>query len=393
MMRMYKSIIVCVTIVMLIVLTAVVYINGEESIKTIKVMTFNIRTDEGTPSGWSWDVRGDGVTKIIENYGPDVLGIQEGLKHQVDYLIANLPDYVMVGEGLQGGTSREHNAIFYKRDSFYLREAGSFWLKPIPDIVTWVRLAFRDDGREFTVFNTHLHQGQRPRNPTGWLMLLQKAQEFERDYEIPIFLIGDMNARKGESLGWRILNEREPPVFRDAWLYAKEREGPVKSSGFKERFVNHYDQGLWYKCIDWILFMGDVTPLSIVTIMDKQRELYPSDHRPVMADFVFKPVDYEPFEIRGPSFKYSDLEVSSLEVKAGEYVIVRFILKNIGGFGTAQVKLYVDGEVIDEKECFLLSNTSEEVSFTITLYKPGEHEVTVDALEPKTLKVESEAPF
>gem|GEM_PF-877086 len=376
----------------MIVLATMVAVGGPE----LRLMTFNIRTDEGLPEELAWAARADSVCQVILAYEPDVVGIQEGLKHQVDYLIAHLPNYVMVGEGLQGGTKREHNAIFYRRDRFYLREAGSFWLRPIPDVVTWVRLAFIDDGREFVVMNTHLHQYQRPDDLTGWYMLLTKARSFVENYHVPVFLMGDMNEQKGLGVGWRILNTGEGLVFRDSWLFALERVGPVVSFGFRvkdqeeeeEKISDPYDPSLWYKQIDWILFMGDVNPLCIVTDTTKLNEsYYVSDHRPVFVRFSFEPTVRVPTELAPPAFVYEGFEVSSTEIQAGEKVIVKVKIKNKGGLGSGEVSLFVDGEVMEKREIFLLPGAEVELEFSVELWTPGEHLIAVGDLPPKTIVV------
>lgn len=126
---------------------------------------------------------------MIRKYSPDIIGTQEGLKEQIDYLQDELTEYVIVGEGRKGGDDDEHMAIFFKRDKFRLREMGSFQLSSTPDIigsgpevnprmVTWVRLAiinrpangessphpqdYRgkwENTKEFYVFNTHFFNG------------------------------------------------------------------------------------------------------------------------------------------------------------------------------------------------------------------------------------------
>jgi len=387
------SVVLLISMVILSVFAFVAMANTQKEVKKIKVMTFNIRYDGGTTPENSWEKRRDEQISLIKKYSPDVFGIQEGLKHQVDYYIDHLPNYGMILDEGRGGTStsKEHNAVFYKRDSFYLREGGTFWLQPIADTVTWVRFAFRADGQEFYLFNTHLHQP--PGEPAGFRLILEKARDAVNKHHIPLFLIGDMNEYKAQSVGWLILNRGEPPIFKDSWLYASEHKGPVKSSGFRERIKNPYDESLWYKRIDWVLFMGDVTPLSVETIADNKDGRYPSDHRPVLVEFAFEPSDYEPPELREPEFKYSNLKLSSSKVRIDEAFTVSATVKNSGGFGTTDVRLYVDGKVVKKTKLFLDSGASKSVSFTLKLYEPGEHKVTIGSLESETVEVIAESPF
>lgn len=66
--------------------------------KTIKLMTYNLKyaSPNFEPS---WEVRREMQVDIIRQYRPDIMGTQEGLKEQIDYLMDHLPEYVVVGEG------------------------------------------------------------------------------------------------------------------------------------------------------------------------------------------------------------------------------------------------------------------------------------------------------
>lgn len=44
---------------------------------------------------------------LFKKYSPDIVGTQEGLKKQIDYLMDHLPEYVVIGEGRKGGDGWE----------------------------------------------------------------------------------------------------------------------------------------------------------------------------------------------------------------------------------------------------------------------------------------------
>ena len=119
--------------------------------KTIKFMTYNLKYASPTFEP-PWEVRRDMQVALIRKHNPDIIGTQEGLKEQIDYLMDHLPEYVVIGEGRKGGDDDEHMTIFFKRDRFRLREMGSFQLSETPEVigsgpavnprmVTWARLA------------------------------------------------------------------------------------------------------------------------------------------------------------------------------------------------------------------------------------------------------------
>jgi endonuclease/exonuclease/phosphatase family metal-dependent hydrolase len=106
----------------------------ETDSKTIKLMTYNLKFASPTFEP-SWEVRREMQVDLIRRYSPEIIGTQEGLKEQVDYLMDHLPEYVVIGEGRKGGDDDEHMAIFFKRDRFRLREMSSFQLSETPEVV------------------------------------------------------------------------------------------------------------------------------------------------------------------------------------------------------------------------------------------------------------------
>ena len=115
--------------------------------------------------------RRERVIRVIRDYKPDVLGVQEARDLQIVDLREALPEYEFYGVGRDDGkTGGEYSGIFYRKDRFTRKDAGSFWLsetpeKPgttfytvpnaVPRMASWVRLARQAIGREFVVLNTH----------------------------------------------------------------------------------------------------------------------------------------------------------------------------------------------------------------------------------------------
>lgn len=266
-------------------------------ISTLNIMTYNLKF--ASPSYKpSWDVRREMQVDLIQKYQPDIIGTQEGLKMQVDYLMENLTDYVVIGEGRQGGDNDEHMAIFYKKDKFRLREMGSFQLSETPDVigsgpavnprmVTWARLAYInipnegiegtypedyrgswENTREFYVFNTHYFNGGKDtlaRINASRLIVerLQKLNRFgEWQAERPIFLMGDFNCRPGSA-----------PYQTFVGNEKTGKKGLLKNS--------YVDKDK----IDWILYRGKVDVLHYEVIEYNLDGAFPSDHKPIYVKF------------------------------------------------------------------------------------------------------------
>lgn len=112
---------------------------------SLDVMTFNIRADfdfgaaTSKPNAWISTVaphRRDLVIDVIEDYGPDILGVQEAFRNQVNDLSAALPGYGFYGVGRNNGaTFGEHSGIFFRNDRFTATQQGTFWLSNTPNVV------------------------------------------------------------------------------------------------------------------------------------------------------------------------------------------------------------------------------------------------------------------
>ena len=63
----------------------------------LDVMTFNIRTASGRDGDNAWPHRKELVAATIERFAPQVVGLQEALDEQIEYLDAMLPDYRWLG--------------------------------------------------------------------------------------------------------------------------------------------------------------------------------------------------------------------------------------------------------------------------------------------------------
>ena len=264
--------------------------------QSLKLMSYNLKFASPTFEP-SWEVRRDMQIDMIRKYEPDIIGTQEGLKEQIDYLEEHLPEYVVIGEGRQGGDDDEHMAIFYKRDKFRLREMHSFQLSETPEIigsgpkvnprmVTWGRFAFVDipaEGeagiypsdyrghwehtREFYVFNTHYFNGRKDSlaRLNASKLILERISELDRfgewTAERPVFLMGDFNCRPG-SAPYKVL------VGKD---------GESKPELLKNTFVDE-------KEIDWILYKGAVKVHTYEEVDYNVDGAYPSDHKPIYVE-------------------------------------------------------------------------------------------------------------
>ena len=259
----------------------------------LDVMTFNIRTGSGRDGDNAWPHRKALVVETIERFAPHVVGLQEALDEQIEYLDAMLPDYRWLGidRGLNGGVGlSEATPIFYRYRELSPIESGNFWLTATPDtppvrrdgrrrrrgggrIVTWARFHHRATGRQIYVFNTHLtlRRGQSQRDSADLLATRVAALPAGSS----VVALGDFNNSAEDSETWRVATARG---LRDAWVLADEQRGPPTTYG---AFGAPGDA--LTERVDWILVGGEIDVRWVETVLHNDNGRYPSDHYPVAA--------------------------------------------------------------------------------------------------------------
>ena len=72
---------------------ASIILNTFEGNDIHSVITYNIKYDDNSNGKNSWKVRKDAMIELIHKLSPDILGIQEGLIHQVEFLDSKMSDH------------------------------------------------------------------------------------------------------------------------------------------------------------------------------------------------------------------------------------------------------------------------------------------------------------
>lgn len=257
---------------------------------TLRVMTFNVRYAAANDGVNVWANRRDLVAKVIIDRHPAVIGTQELLLSQAHDLADRLHGYAWFGRGRNGNEidakGNEHMGVFYDTARLKLLGSGDFWLSETPEIagssnfgqslprmVTWAQFEDRQSGRRFHYFNTHFpyrEDAEAVRTRCAAL-ILTRVQQLPQDE--PVILTGDFNTTPG-----RAAHARLTTVLDDAWSTAKVRVGPKNTFQDFGRITPSVR-------VDWILSRGLGTERS-ETVTDHNGAVYPSDHYPVVTDFV-----------------------------------------------------------------------------------------------------------
>lgn len=90
---------------------------GKQPEAKVEVMSFNIRLDHVADSMNNWKYRKDNAAQMIAYYAPDIVGMQEVVKNQLNDLKERLPQYTALGVGRADGKEKgEYCSLFYKTE-------------------------------------------------------------------------------------------------------------------------------------------------------------------------------------------------------------------------------------------------------------------------------------
>ena len=264
-------------------------LTGSLAAQNIIAGTFNLRFDNPGDSGNLWVDRGPVCAALIRFHQFDILGTQEGLRHQLDFLQKELPKYAYYGVGRDDAkTKGEHSAIFYKKDRFLVKDSGDFWLSEKPDapgfgwdahhnrICTWLKLEDRKTRKTYFVLNVHYdHRGVVARTESSKL-ILQKIQSIAG--KSPVMLMGDFNGNHKSDWYLQIQNS---PNLKDSYTLANDPyANNGTSTGFRP-FPRTKD------IIDHIFITKPFKVIRYGILTDTYHGKFPSDHFPVLAELSF----------------------------------------------------------------------------------------------------------
>lgn len=174
--------------------------------RDLTVMSFNIRYGTARDGVNAWEHRRDLLFATIATQDPEILGLQEALRFQLDAIADAVPGYVEIGVGRDDGvTTGEYAALLVRRARFAVDTSGTFWLSDtpavpgstswgnrIPRVCTWALLTDRASGRRLAVFNTHLDHESQPSRERSTALILERIATLASD--VPVVVMGDFNA-------------------------------------------------------------------------------------------------------------------------------------------------------------------------------------------------------
>ena len=229
------------------------------SAQELNVGSFNIRNDKvrqpneerkrdyKTYDGW--DDRKAQLCDMINLEAFDIFGSQEVRKHQLDDMLAMMPDYDYIGVGRDYGDDRgEFSPIFYRKDVLEKLDGGTFWLSPTPDvpskgwdakynrICTWGHFRHKASGKKICFMNVHFdHRGVQARIESAKLMLDYVKKNCKG---MSVIISGDFNVTQ-TSDSYKVLANSK--ILKDSYDVASVRFAPTGTfnSFNPKRYTTH----------------------------------------------------------------------------------------------------------------------------------------------------------
>ncbi|MEK7831690.1 MAG: endonuclease/exonuclease/phosphatase family protein [Acidobacteriota bacterium] len=260
----------------------------------VRVMSYNIRYGTAKDGDNHWDKRKDFLIETIKAFNPDLLGTQETLGFQRDFLAEKLNGYEVFGVGRDDGKEAgEMTALYFKRARFEKLDGGHFWLSEIPDkpgskswdtsltrMVSWVKLRdkLQPKAKPLMFFNTHFdHRGEQARVESAKLIRRKIA---EAANTCRVIVTGDFNAGEDSPPYQAFFGSADgkSSTVRDAFRIAHPKR--EANEGTFSAFKSEATTG---PRIDWIGVSAEWVVLKSEIDRTAREGRSPSDHFAVTA--------------------------------------------------------------------------------------------------------------
>ena len=246
----------------------------------LKLMSFNIRFGSAKDGINHWDKRKNLVYDLINQESPDIYGVQEALKFQLQALQKNVPGYAKLGVARGTKSNNEFSSIFYKKEKYKALNNGTFWLSDTPEkpstswgnkilrICTWAHFEAKTSGKDFYVFNTHWDHLSKQSHFKSSELILSRIKSLNT--EPPCFITGDFN-----------IGEMSPAIklirdagFADSFRVLHPKATPVGT-------FNAFQNKRHGNKIDYIFVPTNVEIVEAKIIRNQEGKPSPSDHFPI----------------------------------------------------------------------------------------------------------------
>ena len=260
----------------------------------IRVVTYNMLRDDLDQKREEvnrWPQRLPRIVELLNDMRPDVIGAQELSQKQVDDLKPFLGTaFSFYGEKRADG---ELNGIFFRKDRFSISK-GEMW-HMASNTVTMLQLQDMRTGRLFAIFNTHMSFKANEREQEIFYI---KKQMSKVAAHMPVILTGDLNifpARLDiEKLPYYDGDYAHRLITKNGFLADSGDVALLGHLGPISTFTNGPLDAIPFRgtgtpgiVLDHIYVSEGITVLVSAVQPATVEGHYPSDHMPVMIDFIF----------------------------------------------------------------------------------------------------------
>jgi endonuclease/exonuclease/phosphatase family metal-dependent hydrolase len=274
-------------------LLAPVAVAADPPADQVKVMSYNIRFGTAKDGENHWDKRKELLVNTVKAFDPDLLGTQETLDFQRDYLKEQLKGYEAFAAGRDDGKEKgEMAALFFRTERFEKTDGGHFWLSKSPDeagskgwdaalprVVTWVKLTDKKaKGKPVLFMNTHFdHMGKEARLESAKLIRERLVKLGEG---CSVILTGDFNSGEGSDPYKALFDAKEKEKSPVADSYRAAVPKRAADEGTATAFKAGANKGAR---IDWIGVSADWKVAAAAIDRTEKDGRTPSDHFAVTA--------------------------------------------------------------------------------------------------------------
>lgn len=281
-------------------------VNPLKDVEDVRVMSYNIRMspcveDEGTENAWGY--RLPKVLMILNHYKPDIIGIQEVSAMQMRSLETSSYSYAYKFLGryptkspIESGLGIIYNPdklllisdlyILWLNESQIEKEASAWDASSYERYIIYAKFQNRANRKDFWFLTTHFnHIGQRAREESAKILM-----DLAEKLDAPAVITGDFNCfpRLGGAKLYQLLCTHSYRI-KDSKDIAEILFG-VPGTWIGWNYDPYKQREGFYSKYDFIFVQDTIRVVQQGVIDDRiwdslfQKELYPSDHRPVLSD-------------------------------------------------------------------------------------------------------------
>ncbi len=270
-----------------------------EKIRIISYNTLFNLYDQYLDEANRWPRRLPRIINLLDEMQPDVIGVQELYTSQSIDLLGCIGDvYDFFARDCEDG---ELNGIFYRKDRFELLDSHVWYMTETPDVpssetLTMVKLKDLITGKSVAIFNTHLAFGKIDKRDFQARFINRTIEPFAS--EMSVILTGDLNTFPNRT------DLENLPFYDGDYIQSILTQGFLKDAkdvsilghlGPMSTFSNHGEDSQPFKgtgtpgvFLDHIYVSKGISVIIHAVQGGTVHGHYPSDHLPVMVDFVIQ---------------------------------------------------------------------------------------------------------